>query len=549
MVLAGLTASLAMVSPSQATEGGADTVIMVEPSGKWHVPRAGFVDYSFTLGREGDIPLLGDWDGDGIDTPGLYHPSDGSVHLTNRIPPHNSVDVPLELTFFFGVPGDRVFVGDWNGDGVDTLGLSRRGQVFLAGTNATSVASRVFWFGTHTDIPFAGDPDGDGIDGIFLRRTASASIFYTNDPSEDLVAASSGSLYYGATGDRMVFGDWNDDGVDTPGSFRPFSSTIYLHNFLWTGPAQRSFEFGRRDWIPLAGNLAHHVDSTAPIASLTGRIGGNASQRVVIAKISNSIRARPQSGINEADMVMEVIVEGGVGRWIALYQTRLPDIVGPLRSVREVDPKLIEPFDARVLHSGGETSVRASVAQVAVDEGNGRIPGYFRDPDRRRVYDLMYDLERLPEDGWAGAATPVLPFDSWIPYGGLPATAIDLTMTSVNTLQWAWENGRYVRSQWSEPSVDADGARITATSVVVMFVEQFDTGRRDSANQPVPDYRVVGSGDAVVFRNGQAWPVTWEREATSEFFRFIRPDGREVPMDPGRTWLHITPTSGSVDWS
>ena len=79
---------------------------------------------------------------------------------------------------------------------------------------------------------------------------------------------------------------------------------------------------------------------------------------------------------------MEVIVEWGVGRWIALYQTEYPDIVGPLRSVREVDPKLIEPFDARVLHSGGQAHVRQAIAEVGVDEGNGRIPGYYREAGR-----------------------------------------------------------------------------------------------------------------------------------------------------------------------
>ena len=52
----------------------------------------------------------------------------------------------------------------------------------------------------------------------------------------------------------------------------------------------------------------------------------------------------------------------------------------------------------------------------------------------------------------------------------------------------------------------------------------------------------------MVFRNGQAWPVTWQRNSTDEFFRFFRPDGREITMTPGRTWIHVTPTTGSVDW-
>jgi len=542
-----LIAGVLFATPSPAETPSADQIVMVEPNGRWHVRLPGFADYTFTYGGPGDIPLLGDWNGDGIDTPGVYRPARGSAHLINEIPAFESTAV-ADTTFFFGMPGDRVFAGDWDGDGIDTLGLSRNGQMFLAGSNATSVADRVFWFGTRTDIPYAGDPDGNGTDGLFLHRTASSSVFYTHDAADGGVALSSGSLYYGIGGDHLVIGDWDGDGADSPGVFRPFTAAVHVHNSLSTGTAQSSFRFGRPGWQALAGNTHLHVPATSRLAPLTGLEGGDPSRRVVIAKISNSYKARPQAGIAEADFVMEVIVEGGVGRWIALYQTEYPDIVGPLRSVREVDPKLIGPFDARVLHSGGQPSVRAALAQVAVDEGNGRIAGYYREAGRRPVYDLMYNFDRLPDDGWAGTVEPVLPLDARVPSGGVSATDIDVAMSGPNTLAWEYDSGRYLRRQSGVASVDTAGDPITAESVVVVFVEQISTGRFDSAGQPVPDYRVVGDGAGVVFRNGQAWPVTWERDNTGDFFRFIRPDGREVPMTPGRTWIHITPTTGSVDW-
>ncbi len=121
-------------------------------------------------------------------------------------------------------------------------------------------------------------------------------------------------------------------------------------------------------------------------------------------------------------------------------------------------------------------------------------------------------------------------------------------MSGPNTLAWEYDGHRYVRNQSGAASVDTAGAAITADSVVVVFVEQIDTGRIDSAGQPVPDYTVTGSGEAVVFRNGLAWPSTWERDDTSKFFRFLRPNGQEIPMDPGRTWIHLTPLTGSVEW-
>jgi len=546
----GFALGAALLPPATANEEthGFDRVVLVEPNGRWHIQIPGSVDYTFWFGVPGDIPLLGDWDGDGVDTPGAYRPSEGSVHLTNEIPAYLSAGHSVDTTFFFGMPGDRVFAGDWDGDGIDTLGLSRRGHVFLANTNATTVADRHFWFGTHRDIPQAADTDGNGIDGLLLHRTSSSSVFYTNDIPRSLVAEASGAFYYGTSGDALVVGDWDGDGVDSPGVFRPSTATVHTRDLLATGPADTSHRFGRAGWRAVAGNTHLHIVHIPPVAPLTGLPGGDASQRVVIAKISNSSKARPQAGVNDADLVIEVIVEWGVGRWIALYQTEYPEIVGPLRSVREVDPKLIEPFDARVLHSGGQAHVRRAIAEVGVDEGNGRIPGYYREAGRRPVYDLMYDFDRLPADGWVGSVAPVLSFDSAIPAGGEVATAIDIAMSAPNILAWEYDGTDYLRHQSGVQSFDTAGAPITADTVVAVFVEQIDTGRFDSAGGAVPDFVVTGTGEAVVFRNGRAFAGTWERNSTSEFFRFFTPDGGEIPMDPGRSWIHITPETGTVDW-
>ena len=549
LAFALIATSLFPASPTQAANGNSpDQVVLVEPNGRWHIRTPGAADYTFSYGAAGDIPLLGDWDGDGIDTPGVYRPSNGSAHLTNRIPLDGSAGFP-ELTFFFGSPGDTVFAGDWDDNGTDTRGLSRNGRIFLTNINATSIGGDVSWFGTPDDIPIGGDPNGVGGDGLFVHRPASSTVWFTNSAAADNVATTDGSLYFGKRSDRLVVGDWNGDGIDSPGVFRPLTSTVFLRNPLWSGNAQYSYWFGRSDWYPVAGNIHLHIKPTGPIAPLTGLAGGDPSQRVVIAKISNSWKARPQAGINDADLVMEVIVEGGVGRWIALFQTSLPEIVGPLRSVREVDPKLIEPFDARVLHSGGVAEVREAIAGVGVDEGHGRIPGYFREADRRAVYDLMYDFAELPPTDWHGTVEPVLRYDLLAPAAGQPATTINLAMSPPNILSWEFRDGSYFRSQSGSESVDAAGEQISAATVAVAFVEEIDSGRFDSAGSPVPDYQVTGRGDGVVFRDGRAFPGTWERKGTDEFFTWLDAAGRPIPMVPGRTWIHVTPTTGSLDWS
>jgi hypothetical protein len=272
-------------------------------------------------------------------------------------------------------------------------------------------------------------------------------------------------------------------------------------------------------------------------------------QQVLIAKLSNAVKGRPQVGINQSDLVMEVLVEGGVGRWLAVFQTSYPEIVGPLRSLREVDPKLVAPFDARVLSSGGQFSVRRELRAVAVDEGDGVIPGYFRERGRPSVYDLMFDVAELPETDWDGTVEPLLEFDPRPPGQAAEAGEIEVRMSSMNVVSWVFDHDRYRRFQGSESSTDSEEVEIAADSVVVVWVRQLSTGRVDSAGSAVPDFEVVGGGPVHVFRDGMVFEGEWVRDSIDEFFSFQDENGDNIPLAPGRTWIHITPLSGRVEWS
>ncbi len=285
-----------------------------------------------------------------------------------------------------------------------------------------------------------------------------------------------------------------------------------------------------------------------PPAPLTGVAGAISDQQVLIAKLSNAPKGRPQAGINQADIVMEVLVEGGIGRWLAVFQSTYPETVGPVRSLREVDPRLIAPFDARVLSSGGQWAVRRDLGRVAVDEGDGRIPGYRREADREFVYSLMYDVENLPDLEWDGTVEPMLEFDAGPLAGGEEAAEIDVRMSGRNSLSWTFEDGRYLRSQDGTESVDADDVRVSADSVVVVYVDTIRTGRVDAAGSPVPDYEVTGTGRALVFRDGRVFEGDWVRQAEDDFFAFRTGEGDSIALKPGRTWIHVTPVSGNVTW-
>jgi lysophospholipase L1-like esterase len=228
-----------------------DEVLLVEPNGKWHIRRPGNADYTFFYGNPGDVPLFGDWDGDGSDTPGMYRPSNGFAYLTNTLPVNGGVGSG-EIEFFFGIPGDQVFVGDWDGDGDDSLGISRNGKIYLANTNATVVADLEFWFGLPTDIAFGADTNGDGKDSVIVYRRSNSFAYYTNDTSQ-AVALTNGELFFGVPGDQFVMGDWDGDGIDTPGVFRGSGTTVYLKNDFVTGNADESYPWGGSNWRPVAG--------------------------------------------------------------------------------------------------------------------------------------------------------------------------------------------------------------------------------------------------------------------------------------------------------
>ena len=229
----------------------ADEVVLVEPNGRWHIRVPGNDDYTFFYGVPGDVPLFGDWDGDGFDTPGMYRPSNGFAYLTDTLPPDGGVGV-AEFDFFYGIPGDQVFVGDWDGDSGDSLGISRNGKMYLANTNATVVADIEFWFGVPTDIAYGADPDGDGKDSVIVYRQSNSFAYYTNDTTQD-VAPTDGDVFFGIPGDKFVIGDWDRDTIDTPGVFRGSDTTVYLKNDYVTGVADDSYVWGTAGWTPVAG--------------------------------------------------------------------------------------------------------------------------------------------------------------------------------------------------------------------------------------------------------------------------------------------------------
>lgn len=202
----------------------------------------GFANTEFFFGQAGDIPVSGDWNGDGIDTVGIYR--NGTFFLRNS----NNTGF-ADLAVPFGAPGDIPVVGDWDGDGIDTVGIVRGNTVFLRNSNTTGFADIQFAYGNATDIFITGDWNGDGIDTIGAFRPTNGFVYLRNSNTTGVAEI---EFFYGTAGDKPVAGDWNADGIDTIGIVR--GNQWLLRNSNSTGFADVGFFYGTADDTPITGD-------------------------------------------------------------------------------------------------------------------------------------------------------------------------------------------------------------------------------------------------------------------------------------------------------
>ena len=236
---------------------GDDSVGLVDVAqGMWHLRDPSGAITSFWYGNPGDLPIAGDWDGDGDATPGLYRQSDGFFYSRNS----NTTGI-ADDECFAGNPEDIPVVGDWDGDGDDNLGIYRPSEqkfylFTITCTGAAMGAAQIeFLFGNPGDKPVAGDWDGDGIDEPGLHRESTGFFYWRNSLDTGIA---SGEMFFGDPNDRFASGDWGlVDGVDTPAVFRPSQQIFYFRHTLTQGIADSQFTWGgaAAGWLPISGDF------------------------------------------------------------------------------------------------------------------------------------------------------------------------------------------------------------------------------------------------------------------------------------------------------
>lgn len=289
-----------------------------------------------------------------------------------------------------------------------------------------------------------------------------------------------------------------------------------------------------------------------PTWPLTGVASDAIVERPALAvKIENTSAARPQSGLEAADVVWETIVEFEVSRFVAVFHSTLPEEIGPIRSVRPMDPKIAGPLKGLLAYSGGQPGILALVQSsglqsVSHDSGNsGMYRVGFRSAPHN-VYAKPADLVAKADATHAASPPEQFTFATAAEQAtalteGTPAQSIAFQLSAAAKPSWAWDaaSGRWLRSEGSAAATVASGAQISATNVVAVRVDSFPSGFGAQNGASVPDLGLQGGGEALVASGGHTIVGQWQKAGPNEPLRLLTADGRPLDLAPGNTWVEL----------
>jgi hypothetical protein len=295
------------------------------------------------------------------------------------------------------------------------------------------------------------------------------------------------------------------------------------------------------------------VRTPPPTCPLTGRPapGREVPRRPVLAvKVENTPDAYPLAGLQTADVVYEELVEGGITRFMALYQCKDAKKVGPVRSARTTDPKVLVQYDpnSMIAFSGGQLAVVHAVERsglVSFDEDSGG-DAFWRDTARFEPHNLFVNTAKLRAKAakrTAGSGQPrrLFPFDAEAPAAGKHVSRVSMSFSSSVTATWQWDKnaGRWRRMYEDAPMTLDTGTPITAANVIVQQVVVTEGNLVDVLGYHSPEVSLTGSGKAWIMRNGVLIAGTWSRPVMGAITKFVSKTGEIIPLAPGNTWIEL----------
>ncbi|MFE0170823.1 DUF3048 domain-containing protein [Streptomyces sp. NPDC059002] len=270
--------------------------------------------------------------------------------------------------------------------------------------------------------------------------------------------------------------------------------------------------------------------------------GSGQGGSVLAVKIDNVGPARPQTGLDAADVVYVEQVEAGLSRLMAVYASRVPSTIGPVRSARETDLELLRQFDRPVLaFSGAQSKLLPLIADAPLRAlPPGKAPGdaYFRGGGRAAPHNLFLRpgaLKAAPRA--SGLESTGFRFGPR-PAGGTPETRRTVRFPAARfTFDWVEYEGRWRIAMDGERARTSEGKELGAATVVVQYVKVRESRFHDRSGNVSPFTETVGSGRARVLRDGRAYDARWERPTAEDGTEFTTADGDRLPFAKGQVWV------------
>jgi hypothetical protein len=263
--------------------------------------------------------------------------------------------------------------------------------------------------------------------------------------------------------------------------------------------------------------------------------------QVLAVKIDNIVQARPQTGLTDADIIYVLPVEGGLSRFLAIFSSHYPPVIGPVRSAREDDLQVLRQFGRPAFaYSGATPTLLPYIHRTAwiVDLYAGTTRGYYRDDSRIAPYNLYARTPQLLAQAHGASKAHDIGFRFGpAPPGGkvTPSASVSYPAASFR-FTWSAARGGWLVSMDGAPAATTDGGRLVPATVVIQYTT-VRTSRFLEYGKPPPFAESTGSGTALVLRDGKAWAAHWSRPAASGGTTFTTPSGQQMTFAPGQVWI------------
>tara|TARA_Y100000758_G_scaffold246399_1_gene182397 strand:- start:79 stop:1044 length:966 start_codon:yes stop_codon:yes gene_type:complete len=283
-----------------------------------------------------------------------------------------------------------------------------------------------------------------------------------------------------------------------------------------------------------------------PVAQFTGEERTQSITRpAFLVKIDNHERARPQWGINQADVVFEELVEANMTRFAAIFHSRNVTDIGPVRSARTGDFELLSNLNTPLFgNSGGNPTVMRlldEVDMVLVGDTNVGRAAYRRSDEKPAPHNLLTGTGEIYASADGRGGTPPQMFSYRSKGDPLPPSAQSIVGVDIDygghqiTYRWDDVLQGWARTQEDTDHVDHDGVQIAPENVIVQFVKY----GQSVAYAGSPEVKIIGRGEAWVLTKGHLIAATWNRPTSTDIAEFRDVDGATVQLTPGRTWIAL----------